>query len=139
MDKKSVNKIKITLSKDAIIRCNGLLYMEYKIQEIIDELKVSEGTIQDWIKSGAPFRYDADGTIWIVGTTLANWIEQTRILQKKDKQMGVHEGFCFKCNKAIEMKNVSINSVGITILKQGTCPDCGSKVNRGLSAKEVEE
>ena len=48
------------------------------------------------------------------------------------------EGYCVKCRKKQKITNGSVEKTakGKPVAK-GTCPECGTKVNRFLSAKEA--
>ena len=48
------------------------------------------------------------------------------------------EGYCVKCRKKQKISNGSVEKTakGKPVAK-GTCPECGTKVNRFLSAKEA--
>ena len=48
------------------------------------------------------------------------------------------EGYCVKCRKKQQIKNGTVGktSKGKPMAK-GTCPECGTKVNRFLSEKDA--
>jgi hypothetical protein len=44
-----------------IVRAPSLLAMNYKIQEIVEELGVPNSTLRDWLNKGAPHHRDRRG------------------------------------------------------------------------------
>jgi len=48
------------------------------------------------------------------------------------------EGYCVKCRKKQQIKNGAVGKTakGKPVAK-GTCPECGTKVNRFLSSKDA--
>jgi hypothetical protein len=51
----------------------------------------------------------------------------------------VFEGYCVKCREKKQITNgtVVVNEKGRRMAK-GTCPDCGTKVNRFLPSEEAK-
>jgi uncharacterized protein YlaI len=51
------------------------------------------------------------------------------------------EGYCVKCRKKQKITNGSVEKTEKTAkgkpVAKGTCPECGTKVNRFLSAKDA--
>ncbi|MFC1881594.1 DUF5679 domain-containing protein [Thermodesulfobacteriota bacterium] len=49
------------------------------------------------------------------------------------------EGYCVKCRKKQKIKNGTVEKTAKgKPMAKGTCPDCGTKVNRFLSSKDVK-
>jgi hypothetical protein len=74
MKKVSRNAIK-KLPHLVIVRAPSLLAMDYKIQEIVEELGVPNSTLRDWLNKGAPHHRDRRGHLWVDGRDTANRVE----------------------------------------------------------------
>jgi hypothetical protein len=119
-----------------IVRAPGLLPMEYKLQEIVEELGVPNSTLRDWLNKGAPHHRDRRGHIWINGEEFAKWVETQRKKPKR-KKLDDDEAFCFRCNRAVKLINPQIIPiVGKLINIRGKCPKCDCIINRGGRQRE---
>ncbi len=63
------------------------------------------------------------------------------VIPKTSAQGGMtmdFEGYCVKCRKKQKIRNGSVEKTakGKPVAK-GTCPECGTKVNRFLAAKDA--
>jgi hypothetical protein len=104
-----------------IVRAPSLLAMDYKIQEIVEELGVPNSTLRDWLNKGAPHHRDRRGHIWINGAEFAKWVETQRKKPRK-KKLADDEAFCFRCNRAVKLINPQIIPiVGKLINIRGKC------------------
>lgn len=121
--------------------------MLYTVSEMAAALGVPERTLRDWLDVGAPHDRDQRGHIWIHGREFARWIGEMRD-PVKGRKLKDDEGYCMRCNQAVQMINVSIKAMqGKLILIRGTCPNCGCTINRGgrlptyafnqITAKEI--
>ncbi len=119
-----------------IARAPGLLEMFYKPSELASELGVTHETIRNWIANGLPFEEVDEGRM-VVGTVLALWISEKYQKKAVSAQTPKDFGYCFKCNQSVKMVNPIIKTVDSILLKQGNCPFCGTKVNRGMSMTGV--
>ena len=105
--------------------------MLYTVSEIAAALGVPERTLRDWLEVGAPHDRDQHGHIWIHGRIFAGWIAEMHD-PVKGRKLKDDEGYCMRCNRAVQMTDVSIKAMqGKLILIRGTCPNCGCTINRG--------
>jgi hypothetical protein len=119
-----------------IVRAPSLLAMDYKIQEIVEELGVPNSTLRDWLNKGAPHHRDRRGHIWINGAEFAKWV-QTQHKKPRRKKLADDEAFCFRCNQAVKLINPQIIPiVGKLINIRGICQKCGCMINRGGRQRE---
>jgi hypothetical protein len=122
---------RLQLPHSTIIKSPGLLPMLYTVSEISTALDVAERTLRDWLYAGAPHTRDSRGHIWINGRQFADWVTSLR-RPKRARKLGDDEAFCMRCNKAVQMTEVSTKPIqGKLILIRGKCPDCGCTINRG--------
>ena len=120
-----------------IVRAPSLLAMDYKIQEIVEELGVPNSTLRDWLNKGAPHYRDRRGHIWINGAEFAKWVEIQHKKPKK-KKLADDEALCFRCNRAVKLINpLIIPIVGKLINIRGKCPQCGCVINRAGRQRET--
>ena len=50
--------------------------------------------------------------------------------------MATHEGYCVKCRAKRQFEGVEVELANGRRAAQGTCPVCGTKMNRMLGAKK---
>lgn len=127
------------LSRPQIIRLGRLLHMLYKPSEIAKLLEISVDTIyRNYLPAGCPHERDDSGNIWINGIAFKGWAEELlseNRRRKKENPMAPNEGWCFKCNQRVIMVNVQPARVNRYLeLLMGTCPKCGTRVNRARKA-----
>lgn len=68
-------------------RAIRLLWMEYRVSEMAEVLRVNPQTIyRSWIPEGCPHRKDEGGAIWIVGTEFREWAEACVASRRKGHQ-----------------------------------------------------
>jgi hypothetical protein len=114
-----------------IVRAPSLLAMDYKIQEIVEELEVPNSTLRDWLNKGAPHHRDRRGHIWINGQEFANWVE-TNCKKPRLIKLSDDEAFCLRCKEAVKLLNPKIiHIVGKLINIRGKCSQCGCAISRG--------
>jgi len=122
---------RIHLPHSVIVKSPGLLPMYYKVSELATAIDIPERTLRDWLSSGAPHFRDSHGSLWIHGRDFADWIASLRG-PARDRKLADSEAFCMRCNKAVEMTDVSTRAMqGKLILIRGKCPNCGCRINRG--------
>jgi hypothetical protein len=137
---------RLQLPHSAIVKSPGLLPMLYTVSEISAALDLAERTLRDWLSAGAPHFRDPCGHIWINGRECADWVATMRA--KKKRKLRDDEAFWMRCNKAVQMTEVSTKPIqGKLMLIRGMCPNCGCTINRGgrlptnstnlVSAKEI--
>ena len=114
-----------------IVRAPGLLPMLYTPRELEQELGVNARTIREWIKQGMPYERDARGHLWINGVALAVWVEQIRTTNQICK-LADDEAYCLKCRQAVKLSDPQPLRQAKLIVLRGTCPTCGTKINRGV-------
>ncbi len=113
-----------------IQKAPGLLPMLYTLPELSAILNVHPRTLHDWLALGIPYQRLGKGRIWVNGQGFAQWVNEMRPRKTKTK-MAHDEGWCFKCRKAVKIKDGIRHLKGSHTMIKGICPDCGSKINRG--------
>jgi hypothetical protein len=83
-----------------IVRAPSLLAMDYKIQEIVEELGVPNSTLRDWLNKGTPHHCDRRGHLWVDGRNFANWVE-THHRKPRRVKLSDNEAFCLRCNRPV--------------------------------------
>jgi hypothetical protein len=83
-----------------IVRAPSLLAMDYKIQEIVEELGVPNSTFRDWLNKGALHHRDRRGRLWVDGRDFADRIKTNDRKPKRGK-LSVNEAFCRHCNRPV--------------------------------------
>jgi uncharacterized protein with PIN domain len=129
----------LRFERRTIIRLGRLLHMEYKPSELADELDIHVDMIyRNYIPAGCPHRRDEKNLIWIVGTEFAAWARTVNeISKKKPFVLQEDEAWCVHCNKVVRIDKVKRRAVKRNLdILQGTCPECGGKINRLMSAKK---
>lgn len=122
------------LPRTAKCRATGLLDMMYTPDDLAQELGITKRDIyHKLIPAGLPHIRDESGHVWIYGPEVAKWIDE--IYQGRSFKLGEGEAYCLRCNKGVMMVNPQCRQVGRLTILQGTCPDCGAKVNRGAKLK----
>jgi len=114
-----------------IVRAPGLLPMLYKVKELAEELGISPRTIREWVRRGVPHQRDGRGHIWIDGKEFARWVETQRRV-RRGPRLKPGEGYCMRCRRAVRLVNPIRQTSGKKTLLRGTCPRCGTIVNRGV-------
>jgi hypothetical protein len=122
---------RIHMPHNVIVRSPGLLPMLYRVYELATELGIPERTLRDWLIAGAPFTHDKGEPIWINGKDFATWVVTQRKV-KRDRKLKDDQAYCLRCNDVIEIVNPEVIHVkGKLINIKGTCPICGTIINRG--------
>jgi len=122
-------------ARPQIIRLSRFLYMKYNLQELAQEIGITDDTIcRCYIPAGCPHERDQSGLIWIVGTAFRTWAEQYLEARrnKPKRKLGENEAWCFRCNTVVKITDPTPRKVNalFTVL-QGQCEICGCTVNRG--------
>lgn len=128
--------------RNTIIKLTRLLNMQYKPRELADEIGINADTVyRGYLPAGAPHTRDRAGNIWIEGTSFREWAMTHTGARKRTKHpLTESEAWCFKCNRPVTIINPRVKpSNRYLALIQGTCQQCGARVNRGISAKRGEE
>jgi len=128
---------------EQIIKLSRLLDMMYKPTEIAKEINVSVDTVyRSYLPAGAPHTRDKSGAIWIHGLSFSEWVRsqpKTRPIKGK-RSLKINEAWCMRCNKPVEIQNPKRKKVNIHIsMIKGICPNCGTKINRIISNKEMKK
>jgi hypothetical protein len=118
-----------------IVRAPGLLPMLYRATELAEDLGVSIWVVRQWAKKGMPYRRDARGHLWITGVEFANWVEVQRGL-RRGPALGQDEAYCLPCKQAVKLIKPTRRVDGKRVLLQAICPQCGSKINKGVPCGE---
>ncbi len=119
------------LPHSVIVRAPGLLPMRYSPSELARELGVPARVVRGWLKRGMPHERSPQGHLWIDGRACFRWLEAERKDSTKHA-LGTGEAFCFGCNRPTAILDPVRRTGGKWIRLSGSCPVCGSKVNRGV-------
>ena len=115
-----------------IVRAPGLLPMLYKTSELAEELDIPRSRLHNWVRDGLPCQRDGRGHLWINGEELAAWVETQRTA-RRGPSLAPDQAYCLRCHRAVIPSDPTRRVRGKQVLLQGTCPECGTKVNRGVS------
>ena len=115
----------------AIVSAPGLLPMLYKAAELAEDLGVPLTMVKTWMRQGLPHQRDARNHLWLIGTEVARWIEEQR-KKKRGPELKTGEAYCLRCRKAVPLLNPTQHIRAKRTIISGSCPDCGSTVNRGM-------
>jgi len=127
---------RIKLPQLVIVKAPGLLDMMYKVSELASDLRIPERTLREWLDAGAPHERDTRGHTWIHGKTFAIWVEGQRKPKAAERKLADNEALCLHCKAIVELANPEPRPMqGKLVMFQGTCPECGGKINRGGRAK----
>lgn len=118
-----------------IVRAPGLLPMMYRATELAEDLGVSIWMVRQWAKKGMPYQRDARGHLWINGVEFADWVEVQRGL-RRGPALGQDEAYCLPCKQAVKLINPTRRVDGKRVLLQAVCPQCGARINKGVSYGE---
>ena len=123
------------LPHSVIVRAPGLLPMLYKPSEMAEDLGIPVSTLRDWVQIGVPHQRDGRGHIWINGVEFAQWVEVQRGL-RRGSSLGTGEAYCFCCRQVVRLVEPKSVASGKKILLQADCPQCGGRINKGVSHGE---
>jgi hypothetical protein len=121
---------RVTLPHSVIVRAPGLLPMLYRPSELAEELTVSAAVVRDWVEKGLPHHRDHRGHMWIDGRQAAEWVKVTR-QRPAGSRMAEGQAYCFRCCRAVELRDPVAQYHGKQVLLSGICPQCGGNINRG--------
>jgi hypothetical protein len=121
------------LPSSVIVRSSALLDMLYSPNELADELVVPARSIREWITKGLPYQRDRRGHLWVSGRELYQWVETTRSVRPRCP-LGSDEAFCLRCRRRVKLVNPIVSDRVTPPLLTGTCPHCGTTVNRGVKS-----
>jgi hypothetical protein len=119
------------LPSSVIVRSAALLNMLYSPNELADELKVPARTIRERITKGLPYQRDRRGHLWVNGREFLKWVQTTRSVRPRCP-LGSDEAFCLRCRRRVKLVNPIMSDRVTPPLLTGTCPHCGTTVNRGV-------
>jgi hypothetical protein len=128
-------------AREQIIKLSRLLNMRYRPTEISEEIDVSVDTVyRCYLPAGAPYERERSGAIWIIGPAFRDWaMAQVGARKIKKHPLAEGEAWCMRCNKPVVIQGTKKRAVNRYLaLMQGTCPDCGGKVNRAVSRSSME-
>ncbi|MCL5611948.1 MAG: hypothetical protein M1485_05250 [Chloroflexi bacterium] len=126
-----MTRLRVHLSHYIIVKSPGLLPMYYTVGELASELRIPDRTLRDWLEAGAPHHRDECNHIWINGVQFAQWVQQQRRL-KHEHKLDDGSAYCFRCNEVVEIMTPRHHHIkGKLFLITGTCPQCGTTINRG--------
>jgi len=130
-----ISETTVKLSHPIIVRAPGLLPMLYKPSELARDLGIPVSTLRDWVRIGVPHQRDGRGHIWINGVEFAQWVEVQRGL-RRGPSLGTGEAYCFCCRQVVRLVEPKSVASGKKILLQADCPQCGGRINKGVSHGE---
>lgn len=104
--------------------------MFYRPSELAQDLEIPESTLRDWFSKGLPHQRDERGHIWINGREFAEWVKASR-RSPSSRKMAADEAYCFRCQQPVKLVKPGVTYRGKQALLSGTCPSCGSPINRG--------
>jgi hypothetical protein len=126
----AVDTQRVALSHLVIVRAPGLLPMLYRPSELAGELGVSAAIVRDWVEKGLPHQRDHRGHVWIDGRQVAEWVTVKR-QRPTGSRMAEDQAYCFRCCRAVELRDPVAQYHGKQALLSGVCPQCGGIINRG--------
>ena len=109
-----------------------LLPMEYKVRELSEELDVPASTLKGWLSSGSPHKRDSRNHIFVYGPEFRRWVMSKRKTKKGSKKILSDQAFCLQCNQPVKIKDARERIRAGVIMVTGTCPICGTTVNKGI-------
>ncbi len=125
------------LTQSQAARLPRLLYMEYTLQELSDELDVEARHLRHALEVGAPHR-ETRQAVFIIGEEFRNWYETNR--RSKKQPLAEGEFYCLKCRKGVRPDPDSVSRTALknlVIQERAKCPNCGGRVNRFVSGEEL--
>jgi len=129
----------IHMSRNQVIRLARLLHMRYCPSELASEIGCHVDTVyRSFIPAECPHERDDHGRIWIIGTEFAEWARTTKT---KGPRLADGEAYCLKCNQAVKMMGpITVKPTNRNLeLVTGTCPACGTTVNRARARRKINE
>ena len=124
--------IELRLPAQVINRSKRLLPMLYTVNELANELRISDRTIRDWLPQGLPHEKDSRGHVWINGEHFAGWAKTVRAGAQRP-QMKNNEMYCLRCRRAVTVTETVETTAGNQRIRKGGCPICGNTVTRGIA------
>ena len=126
----AIESQRVPLPHLAIVRAPGLLPMLYRPSELAEELGVSAAVVREWADKGLPHQRDHRGHLWMDGRQVTEWVQVTR-QRPAGSKMAEDQAYCFRCCRAVELRDPMARQRGKQILLSGVCPQCGGTINRG--------
>ncbi len=119
------------MTREQLIKVGHLLNMRYRPAEIAEEIGCHPDTIfRSYIPAGCPHERDSRGRVWVIGTAFRDWAKET--FTRKASGLPADHAYCLKCRKAVKIVSPEERpTIRQFVVITGTCPECGSKVNRG--------
>ena len=124
------------LNRAQKIRLQALLDMEYTPRQLADAIGCCRDTVyRGFVPAGCPHRRNDRGHLFINGKDLVRWYEEQ---QPPKRHLKPGEAWCFRCNGPVEMQPpFEVKPTNLYLeLVSGTCPNCGTTVNRARARKE---
>jgi hypothetical protein len=114
------------------------IHLNYTVDEVARVLKVSKGTVRNWLKHGLVALNDRK-PILILGPVLRQFLEDRRAKAKRPCPPGFI--YCLRCRApkppALQMAEYLPRN-GKTGNLRGICPDCGSLIHRGVALAKID-
>ncbi len=127
------NYLSRLIPKSAKLRVKGLLDMLYTAEELAVELNMDPRLITNTlIPEGLPHTKDEKERIFLHGPAVQAWVNNLRAIKSN---LRTDEVYCLGCRKVVSLvKPRRVRQANLVLLK-ARCPECGSKVNRGVKAR----
>lgn len=107
--------------------------------DVSETLSVHPKTVRNWIRAGLPV-VDTNRPLLINGSDLKVYLKQKRNAIRFN--CGKHEMSCFRCQGAAKPSIESVlfiaQPAGMALMK-GVCEECGCKMNKYVSWRDVNE
>lgn len=139
MNSKYVRSTLPRMNRSQKLRIRYLLDTIYTPAELAHAIGCHRDTIyRGFIPAGCPYKKDVEGRIAINGLELRTWYEENKP-QKRELAPG--EAWCFRCNVPVVMQPPLTSKPTNLFLElvSGTCPNCGSTVNRARARRTQEQ
>ena len=125
------------VSRAFVQKLMRLLFMEYKVSELADEMGISTKTIYtQYLPAGMPHRKDEAGNIWIVGTEFTDWVNDVlekgaRYSSQRKRPLSENEAYCVSCRSVREFEKITRrdNYSGGRVMLFGPCIVCGTRMS----------
>jgi len=104
--------------------------MFYTPSELAEDLNIDVRHVyRQLIPAGLPHTRDKAGHIWIHGPDVARWLSS---IKSHKRELAPNEAYCLRCRDIVTMVNPKRVKMERFVLLKATCPNCQSKINRGI-------